>query len=352
MESDSKVVRPGFERADSSVETTGSDRKLLAVCLITYNQASYIEQAIDGIIMQRVDFPWELIIADDFSTDGTREIVSKYKDRYPDLIRLILQKSNVGAERNWLDLILTPNTKYIAYCEGDDYWTDPCKLQKQVKFMEENRDFGMVYCKARRKVESGAGYWDGEIGAAFRAVADLLITNPIPTLTVLMRTELYHRYLTEVRPQTRAWRMGDYPGWLWIAFNSKIYFMPEVMGVYRVVSGSASYAKSPEKRLAFFLSAFDAADYFSKQYCSAAEYKEFIERRWLWCYMFCVKYNMADKRIYIRRLKDLNGLGWRTTMVIYFGYHLGLSYVIHCLHRYVFRGLYRENRGLEWLWRR
>ena len=106
------------------------DIPLLSVCLITYNHVNFIKQAIDGVLMQKVDFAWELIIADDFSTDGTREILLEYKNKYPDFIKLILQEKNVGSAQNLIDLITVPISKYITYFDGDDYWIDPLKLQK------------------------------------------------------------------------------------------------------------------------------------------------------------------------------------------------------------------------------
>lgn len=123
---------------------------LLSVCLITYNHANYIKEAIDGVLMQKVNFSWELIIADDFSTDGTREIVLEYKKKYPDFITLILQEKNVGPAKNWMDLITYPKSKYIAYFEGDDFWTDPHKLQMQVDILEANVKFS--FCCHRYKV--------------------------------------------------------------------------------------------------------------------------------------------------------------------------------------------------------
>ena len=118
---------------------------LLSVCLITYNHENYIRQAIEGVLMQKVDFDWELIIADDCSTDRTREIVLEYKNKYPDFIKLILQEKNVGPAKNWIDLIKAPKSKYIAYFEGDDYWIDPLKLQKQVHFLENNQEYNLCH---------------------------------------------------------------------------------------------------------------------------------------------------------------------------------------------------------------
>ena len=120
-------------------------KPLLSVCLITYNHANYIEQAIEGVLMQSVNFSWELIIADDFSTDGTREILLKYKEKYPNFIKLLLQEKNVGPGKNFSDLLNEPQSKYIAYFEGDDYWIDPLKLQKQVDFIESHPDYVLIH---------------------------------------------------------------------------------------------------------------------------------------------------------------------------------------------------------------
>lgn len=122
-----------------------NSQPLLSVCLITFNHAPYIRQAIEGVLMQQTSFPIELIIADDCSTDGTREILLEYKERHPHFVKLILQKTNVGAARNWLDLIHSPQSKYAAYFEGDDYWIDPLKLQKQVDFLESNPEFCLTF---------------------------------------------------------------------------------------------------------------------------------------------------------------------------------------------------------------
>ena len=117
----------------------------LSICLIAYNHKEFINKAIDGILMQETNFDWNLIVADDFSTDGTRDILLDYKNKFPTKIELILQEKNVGAAQNWIDLMKAPRSKYIAYLEGDDYWTDPLKLQKQVDFLEANPEYAMTF---------------------------------------------------------------------------------------------------------------------------------------------------------------------------------------------------------------
>ena len=118
---------------------------LLSIVTITYNHEPFIAKTIEGVLMQQVKFPIELIIAEDCSTDGTRVICQRYAEQYPELIRLIMSDSNVGAIANERRAILAARGKYIAFCEGDDYWTDPYKLQKQVDFLETNPDYSICF---------------------------------------------------------------------------------------------------------------------------------------------------------------------------------------------------------------
>jgi len=162
--------------------------RLLSVCLITYNHINYIEQAIEGVLMQKANFSWELIIADDCSTDGTREIVKTYQEKYPGFIKLILQKKNVGAAKNCIDLISYPNSKYIAYFEGDDYWTDPYKLQKQVDFLEANPK--IVGCFSDTLMVNDEGILIGNaISETYKAEINInhLITFWMPTVSVCLK---------------------------------------------------------------------------------------------------------------------------------------------------------------------
>jgi glycosyltransferase involved in cell wall biosynthesis len=122
----------------------GSD-PVVSVCLISYNQANYIEKAMDGILMQDLSLPWEIVIADDCSTDGTKEILQRYFERYPDKIRILPRTTNWGPGPNFVDLLLQAKGKYIAYLEGDDYWCDPSKLSQQVAYMEANTSVALTW---------------------------------------------------------------------------------------------------------------------------------------------------------------------------------------------------------------
>jgi glycosyltransferase involved in cell wall biosynthesis len=113
--------------------------------MITYNHENYIRQAIEGVLMQQTTFPIELIIGEDRSKDNTRMICQDYQLKYPDKIRLFLPESNLGMIQNFRSTLQASTGKYIAICEGDDYWTDPLKLQKQVDFLESNEEYSVCF---------------------------------------------------------------------------------------------------------------------------------------------------------------------------------------------------------------
>ena len=131
---------------------------LVSVCCVTYNHASYIKKAIDSFLMQETDFPFEILIHDDSSTDGTTDIVMEYAEKYPGIIKPIIQTENQLSKGGLIcPRLVFPKTlgKYIALCDGDDYWTDKTKLQKQVSFLENNSDYVITYTDCRLFDENG-----------------------------------------------------------------------------------------------------------------------------------------------------------------------------------------------------
>ena len=115
----------------------------VSVCMITYNHDLYITQAIEGVLKQKTSFKIELIIGEDFSTDNTREVCLTFQKKYPDIIKLLLPDKNRGMQRNLIETMNAGQGKYLAFCEGDDYWTDSNKLQKQVDFLETHSEYGL-----------------------------------------------------------------------------------------------------------------------------------------------------------------------------------------------------------------
>ncbi|MER3632185.1 MAG: hypothetical protein C4325_08490 [Blastocatellia bacterium] len=130
----------------------------VSVCMITYNHEPYIAQAIEGVLMQETDFPVELVIGEDCSTDNTRKICEDYAKRYPDKIRLHARESNLGMSQNFVKTICECRGEYIAFCEGDDFWTYEQKLAEQVEFLEKNRNYSGA-CTAVRVLEDATGMY-------------------------------------------------------------------------------------------------------------------------------------------------------------------------------------------------
>lgn len=240
---------------------------MVTIRCITYNHEPYIRQCLEGIVMQKTNFRFEAIVHDDASTDGTAAIIREYAEKYPDIIKPIYETENQYSKHDGsLRRIMDAHThgKYVAVCEGDDYWIDPLKLQKQVDFLEEHEEYGMIFGKVKQYVQQTGCYSKYEFGWAISDVTDLFYANTVPTPTVLYRNSLRDSYQKEV--DTSGWLLGDYPLWLYIAIHSKTYFMNQVLAVYRLLPNSASHSTSIEKRERFIRSVFDMKRYFNEKY--------------------------------------------------------------------------------------
>ena len=243
-----------------------SEKELMfSVSLITYNQEEYIAQTIESIVNQKHDYPYELIIGDDASHDRTPEIIREYAEKYPDIIKLIFNQSNMGILKNFSNVLSHCKGKYIMECAGDDWWL-PGKVQKQISFMEENSDVGMCYGKVQ-------AYKSGRKSAEFEGIKretfdELLYKgNIIPAVTVCYKRELYENYVKEIKPETQNWLMEDYPMWLYMSHESKIRFLNEKFACYRILPCSASHnTNNIEKALAFQKSFWNIQDFFSRRY--------------------------------------------------------------------------------------
>jgi glycosyltransferase involved in cell wall biosynthesis len=129
---------------------------IVSVVIITYNHEKYIRQCLEGVLMQKTDFPIEVIVGEDCSTDNTRSIIKEFEAKYPDVMRPIYHETNVGGARNAYEFCYAQiKGKYVATCEGDDYWTDPNKLQKQVDFLEQHPEIVMCFHPIHKVDQNG-----------------------------------------------------------------------------------------------------------------------------------------------------------------------------------------------------
>lgn len=161
---------------------------VVSVCIATYQHAEFITDCVEGVLMQEAGFQWELLIGEDCSKDGTRERVFEYAEKYPDRIRVLTGDQNVKSKRNKQRLLLAARGRYIAPLDGDDYWTDPKKLQKQVHFMEENPGYSMCYHSHRTKTnEIISDYALPKEGKDFSADELIALPGDIAVATKLVR---------------------------------------------------------------------------------------------------------------------------------------------------------------------
>ncbi|APM40297.1 glycosyltransferase family 2 protein [Clostridium kluyveri] len=211
----------------------------VSINCITYNHEKYISDAIESFLMQKTNFKYEILIHDDASTDNTVNIIKRYKKKYPDLIKPIFQKENQyskGIKRiDYRFNVSRAKGKYIAMCEGDDYWTNPYKLQKQVDYMEAHPECSMCFHSSKfvnvDKKSTGkfARIFNSSAIVPMRDILEKSSPGYIPTAS-----RMYRKKLIENPPK---WfydsDVGDFPMSLFLATKGYFYYMDDNMSAYR-----------------------------------------------------------------------------------------------------------------------
>ena len=237
------------------------DQPLLSVSLITYNQAKFIRQCLDGIMMQRTTFPIEILVHDDASTDGTQDIIKEYTARYPGLINPILQTENQYSKGVKIDMEFNyrrARGKYIATCEGDDFWTNPDKLQRQVDILEKHPDYSMC-CHAcaileeeTQKKTMPMPLCGDAPGMEFDYARKRKLGWFFHTLSVVFRNGLL---------DPGQWKefgyYRDVHQFYYLLKHGKGYYLEDVMGTYREHAGGVYRGMDREKQIQTDLRVFD-----------------------------------------------------------------------------------------------
>lgn len=271
-----------FDISDMKVNQDWSSlpkEPLVSVCCTAYNHEAFISVAVDGFLMQRTNFPFEILIHDDASLDGTADIIRKYQQEHPDLIRVIYQTENQYSQGVHPELILEKlaRGKYIAWCEGDDYWIDPYKLQKQVDFLEANPEYVMISHNAlniREKEDYKIAHLiKTETEPYDFTTRDLMIKNRCITLTVMYRNGLVKEYPPVFFTSTGT----DRRFFILLTLHGKGRVSPDVVGVYRTHKNSLTGRRmSSEGRITAMEEAIRNArnwnDYFDNAYDAEEEY--------------------------------------------------------------------------------
>lgn len=225
-----------------------NESPLVSISMLTYNHEKYIQQAIESVLMQRVNFPYQLVVGEDASTDKTREIVLSYVERFPERFSLVFHDRNVGMEKNVLSVRPFLTGKYIACLEGDDYWTDPDKLQRQVDFLETHPEYIGTSHDVLDVDENGedypqsSSYFKGRV-YTLKQVEQYLLAGHTSTL-------LYHRFHPMLGEQgmeiyNRYNIVGDRKLNLVLAALGDVYHLDGCMSAHRHPNTSWTQQKRP-----------------------------------------------------------------------------------------------------------
>lgn len=250
---------------------------MVSIKCLVYNHAPYLRQCLEGFVMQKTNFRFEAIVHDDASTDGSAEIIREYAEKYPEIIKPIYETENQYSKRNGAVLRIMNAAckgKYIATCEGDDYWIDPFKLQKQVDFLEQNPDFVLVHTayKTYNEKTKQEGTFEHieklneKINNKYTPLDILKTGGLILTLTVMVRRkEMLEVFSEDEFVFSPYFLMKDTQMWYLISKKGKIQYFPEETAVYRISEGSACRPVSLKKRIRFLLSTLEMRLYLCKK---------------------------------------------------------------------------------------
>ena len=306
---------------------------IVRVSCMTYNHVNFIKQAMDGFCMQETTFPFVCTIVDDASQDGTQNVIRNYiennfcesgesfdkmesedctriyarnkfnKNCYFVVVFLKYNHFSIKKDKHQYFKKWT-NTKYIAPCEGDDYWIYPNKLQYQIDYLENHGDCGLVHARAKI-FNQHEQQFRGFCGDNIINFNDIIIRNPVVTLTACYRVTIYNEYMKS-KPSwpSNNWKMGDYPLWIWIAYYSKVHYWEEAVAVYREQENSLTHVNKLEEKLAFientkeiqlfFADLFQQKEAVREKICYNADKK---------CALACYKYK--EKKVARYYLKNL-----------------------------------------------
>lgn len=218
---------------------------VVSVLMTAYNHEKYIAEAIEGVLAQQTDFPFELIIGEDCSSDNTRSIVLDYQKRYPNIIRILFSDRNISAFHNSNRIFKKARGEFVAYCEGDDYWHDKRKLNKQVDYMRNHLDVSLIHSDYDWLIHSFGSWrvikaWNRRrrrVVPEGDVFASLLTDMFVRTCTMMGRRALLKEHYDSMF-RTLKNPVGDWPIVLHMAWLGNVGYIDESLATYRRSMGS------------------------------------------------------------------------------------------------------------------
>lgn len=277
---------------------TFKDEIVVSIVCITYNHVGFIAQTLESLINQNLNVKFEILLYDDCSTDGTTKIVKQYANNYPELIKPIINEENKYAQDrhfSWEFCFSKAKGKYIAICEGDDYWTDMNKLEKQLEVMESDPTITLCYSSAFLHFNDDKEHSIKKVGRSFKDI-EMFYRNPVPTLTVMFKKESLNGFWELVSPEKSDWIQSDYQVWLWLMNKGKVVYLEQPMAAYRVLNGSASRPVELKSQYKYRKSIINVSTFFAKKFLGESQKRSVYFRAHSFCFFWC----------YFRELKEMN----------------------------------------------
>jgi glycosyltransferase involved in cell wall biosynthesis len=258
---------------------------LVSVIILTYNQDSFVSKAIQCVLNQKTSFSFEIIIGDDFSTDETRKVIDGFKNDFQNQISLYYPLKNHGLLSNYSNCIKLCKGKFLTVCAGDDYWHNPLKLQKQIDFLLQNSEFGMVhsdadflYNSSGRVIKSYRKTTNFNIKSGF-IFEQLLLDNFIIAPTTCVQIDLIRKYVDFDEYEKLGFMMEDYPMWLELSNHTKIGYLDESFATYRIHNKSIRNTEKAAKHLLFLNTTYRIKNHFITKFGCTAEIQKKVNER-------------------------------------------------------------------------
>mgnify|MGYP003300985894 CR=1 FL=1 len=286
---------------------------IVTIQCIVYNHEPYLRDCLEGFVMQQTDFLFVAIVHDDASTDGSAAIIREYEERYPDIIKPIYETENQYSKHDGsLGRIMNAaidatGAKYVAMCEGDDYWTDPLKLQKQVDFMEANPEYGLCYtdygiCDSNGDLMEESHYMNGSDKPILTFEEHLFRQGYIAPMTWLYRKDVYESITNNM---LKGVSDGSYVVALEFFYHSKVAFLQINTATYRVSQGSASRPLSLQGVFKYRKGVYKIEREYAKKYLRSE-----------WIDLFIIRQEIYELYPIAKEINDIEYLDWCHEMAL------------------------------------
>lgn len=277
-------------------QTHCAHNPLVSILMPTYNHEEFIREALNSIISQNIDFPIEILIGDDCSSDRTREICLNFKQEHPQITKLFFNEHNIGLLKNYKNLIANSKGRYLAILESDDFWCDTDKLSTQISFLENNPQYGVVYTNANFLYEDSKLYknkvqYKKPTGYIFEK---LLKGNFIIAGTACIRKSLIDKYIFIDDYIELGFKTLDYPLWLELSLKTRFKYINVATTTYRIVQKSISNNSDVDKNFEFIFNSLTIVNYILHKHNLNINSNKYIKNT---CIIQCVKYYCKHNKV-------------------------------------------------------